>query len=362
MTTLRDGEPTEPTVELLAAEIATLKAEIAVLKSGQRHEAPPPSHDANETNEVDVRTDRRGLFKVGGAAAVAAVGTAVGTGLLSATPAAANNGDSLLLGESNTASATTEVTTSSGTGLYGVSEAASEYALSNAGVWGDSNTVCGVVGTTTAAGGYTAGVLGFSNAKGGIGVWGLDNSTDGGGYAVYATSIQGAGVVAGGAVPLILLPSNNVGPPTSGTFRAGGFYVDNLGVLYYCVSGGTPGTWVKQSPFVPLGPSRAYDSQTDGPLSAGQTRNVSLTSAGFPAGASVALVNITIFETAGLGFLTLFAQGASQPTVTNISWSASGQAVCNNATTNVGPTGEITVAAGGLGSTQFEIDVFGFYH
>ena len=144
---------------------------------------------------------------------------------------------------------------------------------------------------------------------------------------------------------------------------SGEFVVDSNGMLYTCVAGGTPGTWVKQSPFVPLGPARAYVSaQSGGPLSAGSTRTVSLTPAGFPAGAAAALVNLTIVNTVGLGFLTLYAQGAPQPSTSNIGWSASGQSFANNATTKVGSTGEITVAAGGLGSTNFIIDVFGFYY
>jgi hypothetical protein len=136
-------------------------------------------------------------------------------------------------------------------------------------------------------------------------------------------------------------------------------------MLWTCLAGGTPGTWVKQSPFVPLGPARAYDSRSTGaggPLSGGSTRTVSLTPAGFPAGASAALVNLTIVNTVGIGVLTLYAQGAPEPNTSNIGWSADNQLMANNATTKVGSTGEITVAAAAYGSTQFVIDVFGFYY
>ena len=47
----------------------------------------------------------------------------------------------------------------------------------------------------------------------------------------------------GGLAPLKLEPSISQGPPTDGTHSMGEFYVDNQGVLYFCVTDGTPGTW-----------------------------------------------------------------------------------------------------------------------
>ncbi len=133
-------------------------------------------------------------------------------------------------------------------------------------------------------------------------------------------------------------------------------------MLYTCVALGTPGTWVKQSPLVPLGPARAYDSRTsDGPLGNG-TRTVSLTSSGLPAGASVALMNVTVVDTVGVGYLTLFAHGASRPNTANVNWYAASQILNNSATSQVGSTGEIDVYCFTSGSTQFTIDVFGFYY
>jgi hypothetical protein len=408
MTTLHDAASTEPTTESLAkaleayrrgaeadrresqAQIAALKAEIAQLKAAPLTKKPPQLSNPDQPGESEVRTDRRGLFKVGGAAAVAAVGTAVGTGLLSSTPAAAANGQNVVLGQNNTASATTEVSTTSGegvlgqssggNGLHGVTTAGfqssgvlgedqsgvatsagvSGHSVNGYGIWGMSTNNAGVFGQSPGLG-----VYGLSSGNGGYGVYGLDDSS-GGGYGVEGDSAFGYGLAgAGGLAPLWLRPSGLPGPPTTSSFHSlGEVYVDSNGMLYTCVSAGNPGTWVKQSPFVPLGPARAYTSTTDvlGPLATGHTRDVDLTGAGIPAGASAALVNLTVVNTTGLGFLTLYPQGATQPGTSNIGWYASNQSFANNATTKVGSTGKITVAAGGLGSTNFIIDVFGFYY
>ena len=49
----------------------------------------------------------------------------------------------------------------------------------------------------------------------------------------------------GVTAPLRLEPSRSQGPPNSGTHLVGEFYIDNQGVLYFCVASGTPGTWKK---------------------------------------------------------------------------------------------------------------------
>jgi hypothetical protein len=84
-------------------------------------------------------------------AAVAGAGAAVGL-VAGADPASAANGAAVLLGESNTATATTSVTTTAGDALEG----------------------------SSSAGGSFAGVLGINSAEGGFGVRGFDSATEGG--------------------------------------------------------------------------------------------------------------------------------------------------------------------------------------
>jgi hypothetical protein len=130
-----------------------------------------------------------------------------------------------------------------------------------AGVWGSNSGIegAGVRGTSTA--GYIGvlgeggtgvlgqgiqGVRGTSAARPGFvpsaGVWG---ESTGGGIGVWGTSSGGGygGVFGGDHAPLRLMPASTPGHPTSGRHEMGEFYVDSNGVLFYCLSAGTPGNW-----------------------------------------------------------------------------------------------------------------------
>jgi hypothetical protein len=105
-------------------------------------------------------------------------------------------------------------------------------------------------------------------------------------------------------------------------------------------------------------PVRVYDSRShDGPLAAGQTRNISLGS-NLPPGAVGAVVNLTVVDTVSDGFLTLYAAGVPRPGTSSINWFASGQTLANQATTAVGPGNQLTVYAGG--DTQFLVDLLAY--
>jgi hypothetical protein len=130
--------------------------------------------------------------------AAAGVGASVVAG---AEPAGATDGNPVLIGKANTAKATTSVTTTKGNGLDGTSDKATGvYGVSVgisglepgvvAGVWGDSTTHAGVVGTSK----DSDGVAGYSNATGQAGVVG--NAAGDEGYGVYgeATGSDSYGV------------------------------------------------------------------------------------------------------------------------------------------------------------------------
>jgi hypothetical protein len=263
-------------------------------------------------------------------------------------------------GAGNAVVAINGASTGSGSGVLAMSDNAST----------EATAVLGII-TSNDPGSLSAALRGQNNGLGGagIGVWG---SQAGSGWGVYGTSAAGVGVYGTGAygvaaegslAPLLLYPGIAAGPPTTGTHLAGELFVDSNGRLYYCLEGGTPGTWVKMTPLVPVSPpKRAYDSRThDGPLPGGNTRNVSLASGGLPAGASLALINLTVVRTVGAGYLSLYEEGTSAPSplTSNINWYASGQTIANNATVAVNSSGGVTVQAGG--TTDFVIDVFGFY-
>jgi hypothetical protein len=117
----------------------------------------------------------------------------------------------------------------------------------------------------------------------------------------------------------------------------------------------------KNAPTAPAllpSPVRVYDSRShDGPLATGQTRNISLGS-NLPPGAVGAIVNLTVTDTVGGGFLTLYAAGVPRPGTSSINWFASGQTVANQATTAVGSGNQLTVFAGN--ETQFLVDLLAY--
>jgi len=169
---------------------------------------------------VPRRPGRRQVLREAGAA-----GAGLAVGLLSAaSPAEAANGNPVLLGKANSATATTVVTTTKGNGLQATAKANGASGVSGVdastgggyGVHGTSSAGTGVYGTTSAAGqdgvigwdtstGGGTGVFGRSNngtgmfgvtyATGQIGVQGLDNSSgSGGGFGVVGASTEGTGV------------------------------------------------------------------------------------------------------------------------------------------------------------------------
>jgi hypothetical protein len=116
---------------------------------------------------------------------------------------------------------------------------------------------------------------------------------------------------------------------------------------------------------------RAYDSRAGqvptgvvkGQLLAGQERTVDLrVGGGVPAGATAALLNLTVTNTSAAGFLKLFKPGAAVPSASAINWYAASSNLANNATAAVSATAGITVRCGGSGaSTDVIIDVVGYY-
>ena len=127
-------------------------------------------------------------------------------------------------------------------------------------------------------------------------------------------------------------------------------------VGYYAPASVTPSAGV----FTPVDPVRAYDSRTSGgPISGGQTRAVNVTAGGLvpPTATSVAYT-LTETETVGSGHLKVSPHG-TPPTVSAINWWQSGQRIANSSVVGISG-GQIDVAAGG-DSTQFLVDILGYY-
>ncbi|CAB4723597.1 unannotated protein [freshwater metagenome] len=159
--------------------------------------------------------------------------------------------------------------------------------------------------------------------------------------------------------------------------------VDSAGVIWFCVAGGTPGTWRMLSgpsaagAFTPVTPARVYDSRLStyalhGVLGSGQNRPISVANsfdvngtpvtANFvPIGATAVFANVTVVDTIGNGWLAINPGGTTAVSASSINWSASGQILANGISLTLNATRQITVVNGSSGSTNFIIDVLGYY-
>jgi hypothetical protein len=104
-------------------------------------------------------------------------------------------------------------------------------------------------------------------------------------------------------------------------------------------------------------PVRVHDSRSEPQreLVVGETRTVDLQ---LPAGARAALVIVTVDQTEGSGYLTLYAADTPLP-ATNIDWSETGEVIATSSTVNVDDEGRINITAG-HDATHFIVGVTGY--
>ncbi len=87
-------------------------------------------------------------------------------------------------------------------------------------------------------------------------------------------------------------------------------------------------------------------------------------STGVPTTATAVLTNLTIVDTIGEGFLAMFSAGVTWPGNSSINWFGSSQILANNATSAFqvsGSAANVAVLCGGVGSTDFLVDVLGYF-
>ena len=115
-------------------------------------------------------------------------------------------------------------------------------------------------------------------------------------------------------------------------------------------------------------PTRILDSRPPpenvGPFStpwtAGVTRDIAVAGiSGVPANASAVVLNATVTGTTGSSFLTLWPTGTTQPTASNVNWSA-GQTIPNAVTVKVGSGGMVSLF-NNAGSANVIVDAVGWY-
>jgi hypothetical protein len=199
-----------------------------------------------------------------------------------------------------------------------------------------------------------------------------------------AANQQLLGVRVGYRPPVLNVESaGSVASATSTPHAAGDVLRTDDGSLWYAASAGTPGTLRKLAGPTTAGqlhllpaPVRVYDSRPGnapipggaGSLSNG-VRAVDLTN-GFvgnvstpacPRGAAGAIVSVTLDATVGAGFLAVFSNAINDVSSSSLNWSGHGQIVAVTTVTAVDAGASMKVKAGGGGSTQFVVDVIGYY-
>ena len=296
-----------------------------------------------------------------------------------------------------------------GTASTAVKGTATATTSATIGVSGTVSSVDGIAvkatNTSTAIGDAIA-VFGNTNGQGGIGVFGRAGGSGGPTVGVRGSSVNstlGTGVAAdgvrtglradadaatGSAVEIGLnrtaLRFTNPNPPpltnpSPKTYAVGDIVYDTAGDLWICTTAGTPGSFRRLGGTTTAGslvvlstPVRVNDSRpgevplnsTKGPITGNTTRVIDMknNSSGVPVGATAVLCTLTVVNTsANGGFLSLFRNGAATPATSTINWTAANQVVGTTTVTAVDATAQAKVFCPPNSSTNFFVDVIGFY-
>jgi len=351
----------------MRAELAAMRAELHELQASNAARSTPVApalhaEVASITEATGHRTNRRGMLRLAGAAAAGAAAAAVGQ----AGQAAATNGQALFIGTLNEATRGTVV--SYGTAANGVTPGDDIGAPLTAMMTFQTNQLGSVAL-------YNRGSLHGMVSDGQEDAYLSYNSNYTFHSAASRKSALKLSAIFSGPGNLPKTP-----PPTRTDLHfAGEMEVDTNGDLWWCVENGLPGTWRKLAgpmtagAFHAISPARVYDSRfAEGPLGAGASRIVSIkdgrdgagvvtTPDVVPVGATAIAYNITVADTVGGGFLAV-AEGTSTGTsASSINWSASGQLLANGLQVKIDEERRVAMFSGGAGTTNFIIDVVGYY-
>jgi hypothetical protein len=395
-------------IDELARELDALRSELQRGSLSANGERPMPGVAATNSptiaesvnGEVDgeeqASMSRRRALRAAGVLAAGAV--AGGAGIIAAaSPAAAAtgsfNGGSPAVTANGGAGAGSVGVDAQVQGTNGIAVSAFSSGTDGVGVRGNGD-LCGVYGIATNGTGIYGDTMGqfgiYGNSAGGTssaGVYGrsmLGRGLHGyGDVGVYAQSLN-VGVSIDADQTSLRFGTAATSPLTSGaTYQTRDIVVDSAGVIWFCVAGGTPGTWRMLSgpstagAFTPVTPARVYDSRLStyalhGVLGSGQNRPISVANsfdvngtpvtANFvPIGATAVFANVTVVDTTGNGWLAINPGGTTAVSASSINWSASGQILANGISLTLNATRQITVVNGSSGSTNFIIDVLGYY-
>lgn len=352
------------------SDLQELKSELARLQARV--------DELERTEAGDTQVSRRAAFKALGAAAV---GAAAGS-LAFAAPAGAIDGGNVVIGnESQSAQSPTVLRASSFDdpnsvyGGLGVSDMSSPPSSS------DSIAAAGAIFGLTNGTEFSAGVAGQ-----GFGAYGGWFRSDGTALKVQADDGAGDGLGAwiNGAFANLKLGSSGSDLPDDSVSSAG-YLRHSANALWFAVSSSGTGRWRRLTAvnsagaFTAITPVRVYDSRwnpapggvTVGTLGGG-SREISVANGrdgttgaitaadAVPSGSRAIAFNVTITSTTTAGFLNVTPGGTSSASST-INWDGNGITVANAAIVALSTTRTIRVTAGGPGTTQFIIDVAGYW-
>lgn len=355
-----------------SSDLSALINEVAELRRQVRDQAAQLAELRGDDEAApQARFGRRHLI-----GALAGLGAAGLAGVASADPAAAADGDPLLLGtDTNASSSETRLAHTGANDSLDVGVAVSTTGWTAVGISCDENPDFEItlgrnalhadVSTLTTSGDRAI----WARAKDGFGVFADCFSPT---FPAVAASNFAGGPGLGGfsedGGPQLWLdayPEDPAGPPASGLRGRGQIKADVNGDLWMCVATGTPGTWTRllredtaHGRIVPIAPFRALDTraangrpsgspvipgQLHGPLRGGQ--NVTLDLAGItpiPTTATGVTGNLTVVAATAAGHLRVFPAGSTSST-SAINFTKN-TTVANAFTSGINPTGLRLVA------------------
>ena len=404
-------------IQQLRSEVEDLRAALEVLKPAppEAEQKPEPQPDSDQPTIVPLSAaTRRNWLK--GAAAVVVGGTAAA--LAQSDRVAAANGDNLVLGNTGVATGKQVATSPTQINYTGTEDigflvqAGTQFNATSSSVdaalagWSVSTVnPVGVYGFSDsgAIGDGVRGNAGFSArygvhathfSSGGTALRAAGGGTTGtgvnatGGTAVRADGSLYGATLSGGLAALLLSPATTEPPGRTSAHIAGELEATAASAsdpltLWLCTKSGTPGTWQKLGGTATAGalhalaPIRVYDSRvaapTPGRLASGDNRVVSVADSrdagngsvvaanAIPVGATAVTFNITIAATAARGFLSVTPGDAASSPSSTINWSAPDSIVANAGVVQLDDSRQIKVFAGGGGSTDFIVDITGYY-
>ena len=224
-------------------------------------------------------------------------------------------------------------------------------------------------------------------AVGGYGDATIPNGVHGSTGVATGFGVVAANTAPGGAQVLLATVTGAVAGAPAGTHVAGELYRDLDGTLWFSVPtapGATTVKWVQlastagSGSFHAITPQRAYDSRqagyvVTGPLAPNASRVVSVADGhspngtvtvqnAVPAGATAVEINLTAADPTDKNFLAVAPGDATSTATSLLNWNLGVTQIANSITVKLDADRKIKVFCGDqAGSTQFIVDVFGYY-